>query len=271
MLFLRPSLLTLLMASACLPLAAGAGCSRPINVPVAPIGMSVTVKGQDVGGVFPELLNRLGAAAGCQFKWTVVPRARLEAMFELGSADLIVAATHSERRDQLGLFIPMITSRATLVGLAGARPPLHSMAQLLAQKQLRVALVRGYDYGPAYLELSRQLAEQGRLMLEPDPVSVARLLQGGMVDVTILPPSALIGAIKTDSRVEGLAGRLRVEPLDELPWSKSGVYLSNKSLAPADRALLEQMLAEAGKSGALWDAYKRYYSPEILNDSTRPL
>ena len=263
----RVSALTSLLLSA----PAWGACTRPITVPVTPLGVSVIVHGDAVSGVFPEMLERLGAKAGCRFNWSVVPRIRAEMMFSEGRADLLVAATHSDARDRAGLFMPLVASRASLITREKGQAPLASMAQLLAARTLRVALVRGYDYGPAYLELSRQLADQHRLFLEPDAVSVARLLAGGMADATILPTTAVVGAIATDARVAGLQGQLRFEALDELPWSRGGIYISNKSLPATDRAALEQMLAEAARSGALYNTYLQYFKPAVLALSTRPL
>jgi hypothetical protein len=93
------SLALLLLASP-----AWGACVRPIVVPVSPLGVSVIVDGTAVSGVFPQLLEQLGAKAGCQFVWSVVPRIRAEMMFEDGKADLLVAATRSDKRDQSGLF-----------------------------------------------------------------------------------------------------------------------------------------------------------------------
>jgi polar amino acid transport system substrate-binding protein len=264
----RAAILSLVLA---IPLGAAAACSRPLNVPVSPLGLSVVVKGGAVSGVFPELLASLGAKAGCQFVWSVVPRARLEVMFEQGNADLLVAATHSRRRDQFGLFIPMVSSRATLITLGGKRAPISTMDELLNKTTMRVGLVRGFDYGPDYLDLAKKLAARGRLVLEADPLSVARLLHAGIVDATIMPPTAVVGAIQGDPRVDDMVQRLVSEPLEELPWGKSGVYLSGSALSPADRAELEQWLTAAGRSGALWRAYQRTYPAALLADSTRPL
>lgn len=263
------ALSTALLLSLAVP--AWAACSRPINVPASPLGVSVIVRGDAVSGVFPEMLEQLGARVGCQFHWTVVPRARGELMFEEGRADLLVAATHSDKRDQAGTFIPLVATRASLVSVEKGQAPLRSMAELLAQPAIRVALVRGYDYGPAYQQLSQALAEQKRLVLEPDVLSVARVLHAGMADVTILPSTAVVGAIVTDARIDGLKHRLRFEPLDELPWSKGGIYLSSKSLSAADHATLEKMLQSAARSGALYKGYFRYFSPAVVDGSTRPL
>lgn len=266
----RTSLAALTLAFL-LPVPGWAACSRPINVPVSPIGVSVIVQGDKVSGVFPEMLEQLGARAGCTFVWSVVPRARAELMFEDGRADLLVTATHSDKRDQSGVFMPLVATRASLVSVEKGQPARHSMAQLLAQPKLRVALVRGYDYGPAYQELSRALAGQKRLFLEPDVLSVARLLDAGIADVTILPSTSVVGAIATDSRIHALEKRLRFEPLDELPWTHGGIYVSNKSLSEGDRKTLEKLLAGAARSGALYKGYFRYFSPAVVDGSTRPL
>jgi polar amino acid transport system substrate-binding protein len=270
---LRPSLLlpALLAAALQLPAPAQAGCSRVIKVPAAPTGHAVTFKHDEEGGLFPEMLKVISAKTGCQFKWSVVPRIRLEAMFEAGSADLLVAVTQLDRRDKHGVFVPVVESRPTLISIASNRPPIHNFAQLLAQRELRVALVRGYDYGAEYRELMKTLAAQGRLYMEPDSLSIGRLMAGGMADVTIMPASSFIGALKDDRRVDGLAERLRTEPLDELPWIKAGVYLSKKSLTKADRDLLENALLASVKSGAWWTTFRKYFPPSTLGEHARPL
>ena len=67
-----------------------------------------------------------------------------------------------------------------------------------------------------------------------------------MADVTIMPPSAFIGSLQGDARTEGLAGKLRIE-------------------------LLEQALAASVKSGLWWQALRRYYTPAVLHLNVRPL
>ncbi|MES2901590.1 MAG: hypothetical protein V4723_17815 [Pseudomonadota bacterium] len=264
---LAPALLGALL----LPAAAHAGCSRVIKVPAAATGQTVTFKGEQTAGLVPDMLKVIGAKIGCTFKWSLVPRIRLEAMFEAGSADLLVAATHLDRRDQHGVFVPVLESRPTLISIASDRPRIHNYEELLEQRALRVALVRGYDYGDEYRELVKALGAQGRLYMEPDALSIGRLMAGGMADVTIMPASSFIGALRDDPRVDGLAARLRTEVLEELPWIKTGIYLSKKSLSKADRDLLEQALITSVKSGAWWVTLKKYYPVSVLTDHARPL
>jgi len=261
----------LLVLATPLPLLAQAQCSRPLKVPVAPIGLSVTTVGDTVGGLYPDLLRSLAGKEGCQVEFSVVPRARLEAMFETGRADLLVPASRTPRRDEHGIFVPMVSSRAVLISLQSERPALNSLAELLERRELRVAIVRGYDYGDAYQALLKQLSQQGRLLQASDPISVARMLNGGMADLTVMTPTILTGALAGDARVRFLLEQLRYEPVDELPWGESGIYVSNKpSLGDADRALIRELLERSAKSDAVWRGFQRYYSTGSLTGSIKP-
>jgi len=258
----------LLVLLSCPQPAAAGGCSRPLQVPVGPVGLSVTVEGEQVGGAYPQLLRSLGRGQGCEFRFQHVPRARLERMFELGEADLIVPATRSERRDQLGEFVPLIQSRAAAVSLRSSRAPVHSAAELLLRKELRVVVVRGFDFGAPYQRLLEQLREQGRLHQEADVGTLLRALQQGLADLAVLAPTNVYGVAPPGGEV--LDPHLRVEPLEDLPWREAGIYLSHKSLSAADRDLLRRMLQEAERSGEVWRALGLAYPPQALEGAMRP-
>lgn len=249
---------------------AHANCSRDIVVPVASVGVSVIVGNGTFSGIYPELLRSLGPRAGCHFTFVSVPRARLELMFETGKADILLPATRTAARDLHGVFVPMAGHRAMLISLQSPRPPIANAQDLLERRDLRVAVVRGYDYGDAYQALVRELARQGRLFTEVDPSAIARLLHVGAVDVTIMGPTILAGAINREPRVQGMLDRLRLEALPELPWQQTGVYVSRHSLTPDDRALLLELLERAAKSNVVLEGFQRYHRPEILNESVRP-
>lgn len=268
-----PGLAQLVLAAALGALScagARAGCSRAINVPVAPIGASITVNGGVVGGIYPELLDAAAAKAGCRLAYSVVPRARQAVLFEIGKADLLLPATRTPARDQHGVFVPMIGHRATLVSLTGTRAPITNAQGLLDRTDLRVAVVRGYDFGEEYQALVRELAKQGRLFQEVDTVAIARLMQAGAIDVTIMGPTTFAGAVVREPRLAPLAERLRIEPIPELPWTFSGAYVSHRSLTAADQAALRELLENLARSPAVLEAFQRHHQPGILADSVRP-
>lgn len=249
---------------------AAAGCDRPLVVPLAPVGVSVVADGDKLSGIYPTLLRHISERTGCRFRTYAVPQARLEAMYELGTADVMVPVVRTPHRDRYGRFVPLLGARATLLSVDAKRPPVHDLQELLRRRELRVAVVRGNDYGEAYRAALDELARQGRLYFEADPLRVARLLGEGLADVTLMTPMSLAHAMKEDSRVRALLPRLRIEDMPELPWRDSGAYLSAKSLTPAEQDYLAAQLKESFKAGAVWAEYRRYYPANVVAASQRP-
>ncbi|MBV6322548.1 substrate-binding periplasmic protein [Duganella violaceipulchra] len=259
----------MLLAAGAMQAGAAAECSRDIAVPVSASGASVQVEGANIGGIYPDLLRAMGAKNGCNFVFTLVPRARQVAMYKDGKADLLVPASRTPSRDLLGTFVPMIGHRAMLISVAGQRAPITSAKNLLERRELRVAVVRGFDYGEQYTALVNELAKQGRLFTEVDVVAVARLLNAGSADVTIMGPTLMAGAIRRDQRVNGMQEKLRMEPIPELPWHESGAYVS-RALKPQDQRVLVDMLEKIGRSNQVMDGYRSYFHSDVLTDSVRP-
>jgi polar amino acid transport system substrate-binding protein len=249
---------------------AGGGCSRDIVVPVSANGASFIVDGERVKGIYPDMLRSLTTRSGCRFVFTPVPRARQVAMFKVGQGDILAPASRTPERDQFGTYVPMINHRAMLISIAGNRAPITSAQNLLDRRELRVAVVRGFDYGEPYMALINELGKQGRLFIEVDVVAVARLLHAGSADVTIMGPTLMAGAVRRDSRVHGMQDKLRMEPIPELPWIASGLYISN-ALKPEDHAALRELLEKVGKSNQIMEGYLRYFRPDVLAGSVRPL
>ncbi|MES2743692.1 MAG: transporter substrate-binding domain-containing protein [Pseudomonadota bacterium] len=250
--------------------AAHAGCSRPIHVPVPSMGAAVVTNGADVSGIYPDALRAQGQQLGCRFVFSAVPRARQEAMFENGKSDLLIPAVQTPRRDRSGRFVPLLSLRPVLISLRSTRAAIDTSEQLLAHPEVRVALVRGYDYGEAYTKLAAQLAKQGRVSMEVDAMSVARLLQGGFVEATIMNSSIISGTAQADQRLTGLLERLRLEPLTDLPWRLSGAYISATAVSQHDQAALVEVLERTAKSGQLMEGFARHHAPDFLLGSVRP-
>ena len=70
-----------------------------------------------------------------------------------------------------------------------------------------------------------------------------------------MAPYIFDGAVQGDARVEDMADKLRFDPLPELPWSDSGIYLSKKSLSQEDRNALQEMMERAARSGMVWKGF----------------
>ena len=247
-----------------------AKCSRTILVPYAATGLTIFVKNEKMIGIYADALQAL-KNDGCQLKLTTVPRARLEVMFESGAADLLFPSNKTAHRDELGVFVPLIKNRPTLISLTAKQLNITSSQDLLTRKDIRVVLVRGYDYGPAYQDLVAELTKQGRVFFDVDVISVARMLKNSDHYLTIMAPNTFLGAIHGDSRIKDLLGQLSFTTIAELPWSDTGIYLSKKSLNEPDRAALHATLSRYAKSGAILKNFQRYFPADALKDSLRAL
>lgn len=249
--------------------AGAATCSRDLVVPVSASGSSVMVDNGEIKGIYPDLLRTVSRKTGCKFIFSVVPRARQVALYKLGQVDLLLPSSRTPERDKYGTFVPMVYNRPMLISVAGERAPITSAQQLLERRDLRVAVVRGYDYGEEYSALVDALNKQGRLFTEVNATAVARLLQAGSADLTIMGPTLMVGAIRRDARVHGLQDKLRAEPIPELPWRHGGAYISH-TLNKQDQAALHEALDKISASPEVMDTYLRYFSADALNDSVRP-
>lgn len=249
-----------------------AHCNRPIQVPVSATGQSVVIQGDTVHGIYPDILNAISAKEKCRFVITPVPRARLEKLYETGKADMIVASTRSARRDEFGVFVPMVRSRAMVISMGDMqRTPFKSTQDILNRKEARLIVVRGYDYGNPYHELIDILGKENRVLMEVDPIAVARLMKSNPDDVTIMVPTIIYGAMQEDVRLVGMLDNLRFEPLDNMPWGESGVYLSKTALEPGLMKFLQSAMQRIAQAGTVHKGFAAYYPPHVLKDSIRPL
>lgn len=258
---------SLLMAAG----SAQANCSRPLTVPMAPIGLSVSFDDDRIEGVYPTLLRELSPSAGCEFQLQRVPRARLQKMFETGQADLLIPASASPSREKDGEFVPLIQVRASLMSLARDRASPRSLAELLAQPDYRLVVVRGFSFGAAYDNAVAVLRAQKRLLEESDATGVARALRQGLAQGTVMTASILIGTLVQEPDLTPLIKQMRAEPLEELSWSESGVYLSRHSLNESERRSLRQAFQQQAKAGRVWQLFNDTHPPGSLGGSIRPL
>lgn len=244
------------------------GCTRPISVPLSPGGASVISEGDKLRGIYPDVLRSVADKIACKFEYSMVPRARLVALYQLGQADLFLPASPTPERDRHGTFVPLVSIRPVLISLEGNHAPITSAQDLLARRDLRVAVVRGFDYGEGYTALTTELAKQGRLFVEVDVTAVARLLHAGSADLTIMGPSLIISVAQREQRVQGMLERLRTEAIAELPWRYSGAYVS-KTLPREDQQLLIDGLEKSARANQFIDSYRRYFGGEMLNSGVR--
>jgi polar amino acid transport system substrate-binding protein len=247
-----------------------ARCSRPIQVPVSAYSYTVIVKGNQFSGILPDVLSAIEAKSNCKFVYTLVPKNRQEILFETGQSDLLVSAVKTVRRDKFGIFFPFVQLRAAVISMEGQFPPLHNAKDIIARTELKLVVVRAYDYGPAYQTIVEEMTKLGRVVVESDPISVAKLIRSNPKYVTIMAPTIFSGIIQSEPVLENLNGKIRFEKLDELQWTDSGVYISKLSMSASDQVYLKAQFEKYANMDNMWKSYLNYYPPEVIKIGIRP-
>lgn len=235
---------------------AAADCSRPISAPVAPAARLAIVEGERVSGVWPDFLRQLGADIGCRFEFPVLPRARLELELLAGETlDLMVPATQTPERDRRALFVPLLRQPLMLLTRSADAGKIDNSLEALRQSGWRTAILRSYAFSPAYRALIAELDAQHRVDYVNDADAIGRMLRAGRVEFALLPPAV----------AHSVAGPgMGLRRFEALPPLEVGVYLSTRTLAAPDLALLRDGLARAAREGRVRRAFARYYPPDVV-------
>jgi polar amino acid transport system substrate-binding protein len=230
-----------------LPLAAGADCSRPINMVVGPeLGTELDQAGL-LRGPYAASFAAFGQAVGCEMAFQSMPRVRAEYMFLHGQIDVFPFASRTAERDAAGDFTPILRSRLVLLSMKS--DPLKAAGIIAGD--YRVAVIRSAKYGDDYLALVEKLQRANRVEETVDPFLAVRQLAHGRVVAVIAHPAYLAEAVKS----EGIAEQVTADPIPFLAPIIGGMYLSRISLNAADFALLKAALDSPETRRKVWQGY----------------
>lgn len=245
-------------------------CSRSIHVPVSNLGWSVVIKGDHYSGIFPDFMQQLSLKSQCRFIFSSVPKNRQEILFETAQSDLLLPAIRTGKRDKSGRFVSLLQLRPVLISVETNQAPIQNEQALLARRDLKLLVVRAFDYGTEYQTIMKKMAQAGRLLQESDALSVARTMKKDARYVTIMTATIFEGVLAREPFVASLRGHVRYESLDELPWVDSGLYISTRSLPEQDQLYLKEEIEKLNATDLLWKLYLNYYSADILKIGMRP-
>lgn len=239
------------------------GCIRPMVIGASPLGTNMTVSPSgDVGGLYPEFLRLVADAGECRFTYTVLPRARALKMLEAGDGiDIIIPAVRTESRDRAAEFVPLIRTRVMLIyhrRISG--DPLKQ----LADGNLRLNVVRGFDYGPEYQALLARYSALGRMEDVTDPEMLVKKILANRADATILVPQNIAQAVKN----LGAEDELHSVEVPNLPTQWSGAYLSKLRLSSSEISAAKANIEAMRDNGSFWKLFKQFTPAWALHANT---
>jgi polar amino acid transport system substrate-binding protein len=209
----------------------------------------------NVTGVVSDFLDQVSAHSGCRFEFVVVPRVRAFLMLKSGAVDIVPAVVQTEERDRLARFVHAYDTTPMLMSIGGKLPADLTLADL-EQSAQTIGVVRGYDYGPAYMALIEDPKVKPRISLVPDPETLGRMLVAGRIDAVLMVPSAFVNGANAASITDSIG----ITKIVGMPSTPTGWYINERTLADSDRILLSDAIAALMKQGEYARLLKRYYA-----------
>lgn len=243
-----------------------ATCSRPIRVAALPVGSSFMIyEERAVGGVYPEMLQRVSAQTGCRFEFVHMPINRAFLMLKNGEVDLIPVTIQTPERNEFGEFIATSQNRLSLVYLKARKPRWNTLSQL-READVLINVVRGQHFGAAYAQWLADARVRSHLEEVTSTDQIAQKLKAGRADAVLIPLAGFADSIHRFGMADEIAHHLIVD----VPPLIIGSYLSRVSLSHADRTLLKKEIATIVRNGDYYRLVKKYY-PAWSLPSIEPL
>lgn len=242
-------------------------CTRPIVVPISPVGRLV-VRDHDhdrYSGALPDLMQEIAARTGCEFVYRDVPRARAQHLvFEEHVGDVYMPALRRAERDATHDYVGLYRDGLAVVTLRGADDVPDRLSELAARSDLRGVFVRGYWLGPRYAAFVDQATAERRAYVVSDAPTIGRMLRAGRAAFTLIPWVGGQDALEAPDRAPDAATEFVLTLLRDVAPQATGIYLSRRNLDEGDRHALLQALEAAIADGTVRRIFSRYYAPEVI-------
>lgn len=159
------------------------GCDRPINFAYYEFGALFHAG----VGIDVDVIAELERRTGCVFETRVMPRAQIWKDLEAGLLDGTNSGIRTEARRNFAYFIPYLGWKNTLVTRLDVAASMPSIDDIIADKTVKIGVVKGYVHGPFY-DFRLKIADgEKRVIRYLDQAAIYRALQADEVQAIISP------------------------------------------------------------------------------------
>lgn len=159
------------------------GCDRPIDFAYYEFGALYHAG----VGIDADLIAELERRTGCVFHTRVMPRDQIWKDLEAGRLDGTSSSIHTEARRDFAYFIPYLGWKNTLVTRLDVAASMPSIDDIIADKTVKIGVVKGYVHGPFY-DFRLKIADgEKRVIRYLDQAAIYRALQADEVQAIISP------------------------------------------------------------------------------------
>jgi len=205
-------------------------------------------EGEDAAGIDVAIVEEVSRRTGCRFDVFMDSRVRTWDDLEKGVLDMTVSAIATDDRAKFVRFAIYMKGRNRLLVRTDLPTPVRSMQEFAEQRQLRLAVVKGFKHGLRWDDWINALRRQGRVDEYPDASIAARLVFLGR-DAAFISEPVVWGLILADSKLEG-----RVTVIDGLPLDNyaAGFAMSRKRVREDDARKIQSAIADMRADGSLY-------------------
>lgn len=221
-------------------------------------------------GIDKDILDALSLRTNCQFKMRIESQARLWVQMREGSLDMSTSGIKTAEREKWAASIPYFSARNYAL-LNNALSAQEQTAQgFIANKTLKVAIIKGFQHGKRYNEFIETLSKQGRVYEVADFASLLKLFNAKRVHCIFLIPTSYLDL----SRQKNLPDNAALRDWYPSDAFVAGLYLSKAKVPAKTIQLLQNTMNAMQADGSLERIFSRYVgdklAKEMMLDSNSP-
>lgn len=253
-------LFALVLAAPCLPALAdktpAPACpARPIVVGLYEFGNFYRAG----AGLDKDLAEELRKRSGCIFSYKVMQRRAIWGAMQSGSVDMTFSAAATPERMVFAWAEPYMWVRNMLVLRKEGSSGVHSLADFIADPNLRLGHGRAYAAGPPFEDFVTQLRNIGRVEDVDDSDRLYAMFKAGRFQA-LLAPKLVYGSYLRD---EIAAGTVRVEDWGaSRPNTPTNLMMAKARFSAEEARRWGALLKEMRADGTLQRMIARYVGPD---------
>lgn len=212
-------------------------------------------------GVDKDLVDALAQRSGCKLSTVVDSRARIWDQLARGTLEITTSGVATPERERMAEFWPYFRSRNRAVVRAAQALQWASLADFLADRPRRVAVVKGFRHGQSIDAFLDQMRAEHRVDEVASFEAAYRVLIAGRVDLIFGHPFNMPGL---EAGMAAPVTLLDWAPQDEV---QGCLVVSTSRVGVADRQRLQAALKSLLRDGSVDTILARHIRPELLTAS----
>lgn len=213
-------------------------------------------------GIDQDILDSLSLRTNCQFKLRIESQARIWTQIREGSLDMSMSSIKTIEREEWATSIPYFSSRNYALVSTTLSANEQTAVGFLANKDLKMAVIKGFQHGRQYNDFIASLRHQNRIYEVADFASLLKLLQVKRVHAILLIPTSFLDLSRQKQLPDATALR------DWYPNDAfiAGLYISRKTVSPQAVHILQQALGAMQADGSLERILARYVGDKLAKE-----